>query len=40
LRTITIREKDKEIPALHCKTNLATMGKTLTDLYSWIEANR
>lgn len=39
LRTITHREKDKDIPALHCKTNLKTMGKTLKDLYEWIEKN-
>lgn len=38
-RTITHREKDKEIPALHAKTNLATMGLTLQDLYNWIEKN-
>ena len=38
-RTITHREKDKEIPALHAKTNLATMAKTLQELYDWIEEN-
>ena len=38
-RTITHREKDKEIPAMHLKTNLATMGKTLAELYDWIEKN-
>lgn len=38
-RTITIREKDKEIPAMHAKTNLATMGLTLQYLYDWIEKN-
>jgi predicted RNA binding protein YcfA (HicA-like mRNA interferase family) len=38
-RTITHREKDKEIPAMHAKTNLATMGKTLQELYTWIEEN-
>ncbi|MBW3519515.1 hypothetical protein [Flavobacterium sp. NKUCC04_CG] len=40
LRTITHREKDKEIPALHCRTNLHTLGLTLKDLYDWIEKNR
>lgn len=40
LRTITHREKDKEIPALHLRTNLATLGKKLSDLYEWIEQNR
>jgi hypothetical protein len=38
-RTITHREKDKEIPAMHLKTNLATMGKTLAELYEWIDKN-
>ncbi|OYQ43762.1 type II toxin-antitoxin system HicA family toxin [Flavobacterium aurantiibacter] len=38
-RTITHREKDKEIPALHAKTNLATLGKTLQELYDWIDKN-
>lgn len=38
-RTITIREKDKEIPAMHIKTNVRTMGKTLEDVYIWIEKN-
>ncbi len=40
IRTITHREKDKEIPALHLRTNLATLGKKLSDLYEWIENNR
>lgn len=40
IRTITHREKDKEIPAMHAKTNLATMGKTLQELYKWIEENK
>ncbi len=39
-RTITHREKDKEMPALHAKTNLFTMNKTLEELYTWIEKNR
>ncbi len=39
IRTITHREKDKDIPALHLKTNLTTMGKTLKELYEWVEAN-
>lgn len=39
-RTITHREKDKEIPALHAKTNLKTLGKTLQELYEWIEENQ
>lgn len=40
IRTITHREKDKEIPALHLHTNLSTMGLKLSDLYEWIEKNR
>jgi hypothetical protein len=38
-RPITHREKDKEIPPLHLKTNLATMGFTLQYLYDWIDTN-
>ena len=38
-RTITHREKDKEIPSMHLRTNLKTMGKVLKDLYEWIENN-
>jgi predicted RNA binding protein YcfA (HicA-like mRNA interferase family) len=38
-RTITHRENEKEIPAMHLKANLNTMGKTLADLYKWIEEN-
>ena len=37
--TITHREKDKEIPAMHLQTNLRTMDLTLKDLYDWIEKN-
>lgn len=40
LRTITHREKDKEIPALHLRMNLQTMGMSLKDLYDWIDKNR
>lgn len=29
----------KEIPFMHLKTNLASMGKTLEYLYDWIEKN-
>lgn len=39
IRTITYREKDKEIPSLHLQTNLKTMGLTLDYLYQWIEDN-
>ena len=38
-RTITFREKFKEVPALHAKTNLSSMGKTLKELYEWIDTN-
>lgn len=38
-RTITFRDAPKEIPALHLATNLATIGKTLQELYDWIEKN-
>jgi hypothetical protein len=36
-RTITHREKDKDIPPTHLKTNLKTMGLSLTDLYDWLD---
>ncbi|KQS28318.1 type II toxin-antitoxin system HicA family toxin [Dyadobacter sp. Leaf189] len=39
-RTITHRPADKDIPPLHLKTNLKTMGKTLDYLYKWIDDNR
>lgn len=39
LRPITHRELSKEIPALHLKTNLLTMGLTLEYLYKWIQDN-
>lgn len=38
-RTITHREAYKDIPALHAKTNLKTMGLTLEYLYDWIDQN-
>ncbi len=38
-RTVTHREAYKEIPALHLRTNLDTMGKTIDYLYDWIEKN-
>jgi hypothetical protein len=39
-RTITHREKDNEIPAMHLRTNLKSMGLTIQYLYDWIEKNR
>ncbi|PAM96632.1 hypothetical protein B4N84_01330 [Flavobacterium sp. IR1] len=38
-RTVTHREKDKEIPALHLHTNLSTMGFTMDYMYNWIDEN-
>ncbi len=38
-RTITFREKDKEIPPLHIQTNLRTMGITMKDFYEWAKEN-
>jgi len=38
-RTITHREKDKDIPPGHLRTNLATMGMTLQYLYAWVDEN-
>lgn len=37
LRPITFRESKKDIPAMHLKTNLFTLGKTLKELYEWID---
>lgn len=39
LRSIVIRKKDKDIPALHLKTNCKTIGCTLPELYKWAEKN-
>ena len=39
MRSIIFRDKDKDIPATHLKTNLKTMGLTLKDLYDWLEDN-
>ncbi len=38
-RTITFRGQYKEIPALHLKTNLDSMGFDLNYLYNWIDKN-
>ena len=38
-RPIVHRESYKEIPAMHLRTNLKTMGLTLEYLYKWIEEN-
>jgi predicted RNA binding protein YcfA (HicA-like mRNA interferase family) len=39
IRPITHREKDKEIPAMHLRYNLKTMGMNIQYLYEWIEIN-
>jgi predicted RNA binding protein YcfA (HicA-like mRNA interferase family) len=39
IRTITHREKDKDIPSLHLRTNLFSMGLTIDYLYKWIDEN-
>lgn len=36
-RRITIREADKEIPPLHIKTNLETLGLNFKDLEEFIQ---
>jgi predicted RNA binding protein YcfA (HicA-like mRNA interferase family) len=36
IRTITLRTKDKEIPPLHLKTTLETMGFDMEYLLKWI----
>lgn len=38
-RKITFRSKDKEVPSVHLKTNLTTMGLDLRYLYYWLEKN-
>lgn len=38
-RTITHREKDKDIPAMHLRTNLHSMGLDLKYLYDWVDEN-
>jgi len=38
-RTITHREKDKEIPSLHLHTNLSSMGLSMEYMYNWIDEN-
>lgn len=38
-RTISFVNTKKEIPALHIKTCMNTLGKTPDELYKWIEEN-
>ncbi len=38
-RTITHREKDKEIPPFHIRTNLNTLGKSMDDFLAWAKDN-
>ncbi|TLV03357.1 type II toxin-antitoxin system HicA family toxin [Dyadobacter luticola] len=38
-RTITFRHSEKEIPALHIRTNLDSMKLSIEYLYKWIEEN-
>lgn len=39
IRTIVFRSKPKEIPAMHLKTNLDSMGHDLKYLYNWLLNN-
>ena len=39
LRSITHREKDKEIPSFHINTNLETMGISKKDFWKWVADN-
>jgi len=39
LRTITLRSKDKDIPALHLKTSCRTIGVTMQFVYEWADVN-
>jgi transposase-like protein len=38
-RTITFRNGYKEIPAMHLKSNLKSMGYNLKYLYDWLKKN-
>ncbi|AEA42971.1 type II toxin-antitoxin system HicA family toxin [Fluviicola taffensis] len=38
-QSITVRKADKEIPALHIKTNCQTLGVTIEDFYKWAADN-
>lgn len=37
IRTIVFRNQNKEIPFIHLKTNLDTMGYDLNYLYDWLD---
>jgi len=39
LRSIPVRENDKQVPALHLKTGCATIGCTSKELEKWIDDN-
>jgi len=39
-RTIVFRKSYKEIPPLHLKTNLQSMGYDLNYLYEWLSKNK
>lgn len=38
-RRIVVREKDKDIPPFHIKTNLSTLGLSFEDLENFINKN-
>jgi len=38
-RTITFQSQGKDIPALHLKTNLKSIGYNLKYLYNWLKNN-
>ena len=38
-RSVPIRERDKEVPALHIKTCCKVIGCTMEDVYAWAEEN-
>jgi len=39
LRSVVVRTKEKDVPALHLKTNCRTIGCTINDLYAWADKN-
>lgn len=40
IRTVTVRKNDKEVPALHIKTNLSNIGLAIGDYYKWASENK
>lgn len=39
IRSIPVRENDKDVPAFHLSTGCRTIGCTMDELYSWVDKN-